>query len=69
MEIRYVKMQCKETLCWDCKNFAGNCSWSREFKPVDGWRAKKITINVCAKKRPTITSYIVFECPQYIDDD
>ena len=27
----------KESLCWDCKNATGNCPWSRDFSPVNGW--------------------------------
>lgn len=32
------KMIVEETLCWKCnKAFTKECSWSKEFIPVDGW--------------------------------
>lgn len=50
----------EETLCWTCRNTNGNkCSWfSREMKPVDGWKAKE---------NPTADgmSYFVISCPRY----
>lgn len=62
-------MPCEETLCWSCRNFAGGCSWSREFKPVDGWRARKIKRLYNVNLKGNHGSFIVFECPQYIADD
>lgn len=52
-----------ETKCWSCKNACGNCSWSKEFKPVDGWIATKtFLIN------ENEDSFIVHKCPEYIFD-
>lgn len=27
------------TICWDCKKAVNDCSWSRNFEPVEGWEA------------------------------
>lgn len=52
------------SLCWDCKNATGGCSWSNQLKPVDSWEAKEIN--------PTNTkpysTYIVYNCPLFIRD-
>lgn len=53
----------KKSICWTCQNFAGGCSWSRYFIPIEGWEAKPI------KKSGTyLPSYIVKQCPEYIKD-
>lgn len=44
----------KVTLCWVCQNCFGGCSWSSEYIPVEGWKAKK-----------TPTSYLVLSCPSF----
>lgn len=51
------------TKCWTCKNACGGCCWSREFKPVPGWKAEKTFIpsNVGHEE-----SYKIIECPEYI---
>lgn len=50
-----------QTLCWSCQNAVPadgkGCSWSRCFKPVEGWTAK-----------PNGRSYYVKKCPLYIKD-
>ena len=64
-----------KTLCWECENACGKCSWSRDFTPVEGWSAKptKILSNttmlneegkiVCV---PTfVDSFDVYDCPQF----
>jgi len=50
------------TKCWTCSNACGGCSWSREAKPVKGWRAEKTFLPAnldCAE------SYMVYDCPLY----
>lgn len=49
------------TLCWDCRNACGGCSWSQYFVPVKGWKAVP-TYNKVSN------SYIVTECPEFIRD-
>ena len=55
----------KDTKCWHCKNCYGGCSWSREFKPVNGWTAKKTFI---PSNNEYAESYKVIECPEFIND-
>ena len=49
-----------KTICWKCANAVPDpvnnigCSWSREFKPVEGWEAIQ-------KKN----SYNVWKCPEF----
>lgn len=66
----YDKRSINDTLCWICKhatNKYGICSWARELKPVDGWKAearKALIKNYkCADKVDTY--YKVIECPLF----
>ena len=70
-----------ETLCWSCEKASGGCSWSKNFTPVDGWKA--IPTVVCTYqtklasgqvKKYAQESFNVQECPefelmQYIKDN
>lgn len=49
------------TLCWKCSN-CGNCSWSRSFKPVEGWNAKPTCF---VDREKVVHSYIVINCPEF----
>ena len=43
------------TICWDCKKATtGECSWSKNLKPVDGWKAKKNKKRVHRFKMPGV---------------
>lgn len=63
----------QHTLCWDCANACGNCSWSRrDPMPVDGWVATPTKIKL---RNPDhqygeahSNSYIVRSCPQFKRD-
>lgn len=55
----------KNSLCWSCKNAVPNhlkgigCEWSREYKPVPGWKAEM-------RERTNLKgSYFVFKCPRF----
>lgn len=52
----------KYTKCWTCKNACGGCSWSREFIPVNCWKAEKrrIAANVGYEE-----TYMIYDCPEY----
>ena len=54
-----------DTICWNCKKASGRCSWSREFKPVEGWRAIPTKVREQGKKDKFIPSYDVYECPEF----
>ena len=49
------------TICWDCKNACGGCSWSSSLIPVKGWTA--IPTHNCSQ-----SSYLVTECPEFERD-
>ena len=52
-----------QTLCWNCANAVGKCSWSQDFVPVEGWTAEK-TARECNGN--IVASYTVLKCPQFI---
>lgn len=51
----------REQLCWSCANCYGGCSWSREFKPVEGWTAKRSI-------KADVDTYSIIKCPEYCYD-
>lgn len=55
------------TICWDCANATGNCSWSDfwQHEPVKGWYAVR---NDLHKSEADIESYIVISCPEFVRD-
>lgn len=69
---RGMDVQYYGTLCWECANATGSCSWSKSFKPVDGWKAKKTTLNLgysaYSGKPKKAVSYIVKKCPEFVPD-
>ena len=58
-----VKRRKNESPCWTCQNACGNCSWSKNFKPVEGWDALPIIIK---DSEGDIRSYKIKICPKYI---
>lgn len=58
----------EQTLCWSCANATGLCDWSDHWKhePIKGWVAKPTTIKYA--EDVATESYIVYACPQYIQD-
>lgn len=70
-------MKQSTTLCWDCRRATGGrngCSWSRRFKPVEGWEAEETQLRMqktTGKKtweKVRIRSYIVKRCPEFVPD-
>ena len=55
----YKKRCSDDSICWDCANSTGFCSWSEDFTPVKGWEAEETIINY--KDNP-IPSYKVKKC-------
>lgn len=54
-------------LCWSCKNAYSNCSWSKNFIPVDNWVATPTKIK-CRYKNGIVKemdSYRIIKCPLY----
>lgn len=59
----------RPTLCWTCtRPGTGGCSWDKELKPVEGWKAERNDLWTTGKNRYT-ESYIVEECPLYERDN
>lgn len=56
------------TLCWTCQRATGFCSWSHDFRPVQGWVATPTIILTRNESTPEIESFDVQECPLYIKD-
>lgn len=52
-------MYTKDTLCLSCSKSLLGCSWSKDFIPVGGWKAKP------TKNRSGYDSFFVQECPLY----
>ena len=53
----------ERTICWECEKTCGGCSWSREFKPVDGWEAVETTD--CTGDK----SFLVRKCPEFVREN
>ena len=54
------------TICWHCrKATTSGCSWSKNFIPVDGWKAIKC-LQRDKKGGRSIISYNVLYCPEFI---
>lgn len=49
--------------CWDCAKSCGGCSWSRDFIPVDGWKAAPTSKHNA--NRVGTESYQIEYCPEY----
>lgn len=63
-------MDRKATLCWFCdKATCSGCSWSKEFKPVEGWDAEPTLVTQWSGKgKPRQTSsYMVYSCPDFAE--
>lgn len=56
---RYYKNQ----PCTTCARAYSICSWSRNFEPVEGWKAQR-TFDIYGKEY----SYKIEECPLYEED-
>ncbi len=56
----------KNTLCWSCGRFSGRCSWSANFEPVKGWKARKDILG--RQYGDEMVTYTVDKCPLYEKD-
>lgn len=66
MANRYVHRKGDQSLCWNCKNCFGGCSWAERFEPVEGWRAERTIIKYFNIETP---SFLVRDCPLFAVDD
>ena len=62
----------RPTLCWKCKNASNSgCSWSKRFKPVEGWDATPTTVKEGYLKDGSVRnvdSFNVHTCPKFIQN-
>ena len=62
----------RQTLCWDCANATGGCSWADRYDhtPVKGWTAIQTTLRCHSPSShaETTNSFIVIDCPEFIRD-
>ena len=63
LEAIQEKREREGQLCWRCKNACGNCSWSRNFEPVEGWKASPYIVK---DSMGDIHTYEIVECPQFV---
>ena len=55
-------------ICFDCKHACGDCEWSRNFKPVPGWKA--YPVNRYDNRGREIVHTVGFwiqQCPQFVE--
>ena len=62
------KRKRRETLCWTCQNATGQCSWSKNFTPVEGWDAVPTKVRGNLELDEWLDSYLVIDCPKYRKD-
>ena len=55
--------EASKTLCWNCGNACGGCSWSDDLEPVEGWHARETYM-----KSSDMYTYTVIDCPEYCKD-
>ena len=66
MANRYVHRKGDRSLCGNCKNCFGGCSWAESFEPVEGWRGERTIIQHFNAETP---SFLVRDCPRFAVDD
>ena len=68
-KFNYNYARVKHTLCWDCANATGGCTWSRLLEPVEGWTAIRIK-GKPYKLDPEIDTdtFLVQKCPEFMRD-
>ena len=62
-----MAVRTKDTLCWSCAKACGDCDWSAELKPVNGWTAVPTLIHD-NHGGDIQRSYRVDACPEYVND-
>lgn len=55
--------QLSKQLCWSCAKCTGGCSWSKEFKPIEGWTAAHIYRRDGGRD---VETYDIFACPEFV---
>lgn len=47
------------TCCEQCKNACGDCSWSKDFTPIKGWKTRR------SKDRDRTDGLKILYCPEF----
>lgn len=55
------------SICENCQNAVGGCSWSKSFEPVDGWVALELDADVQVSSDP-VKTYKIYFCPEFVLD-
>ena len=58
----------RTSICIDCKKSTGLCSWSKKFKPVEGWEAKEVKRSSWGYPQGFV-GYKVIRCPEFERED
>ena len=56
----------RDQLCWSCTKACGQCSWSRELTPVEGWTAEQVVYPGLEVEDDT--TYHITACPEFVRD-
>lgn len=64
-KLQMAKYKERMSICMDCKNAVGNCSWSKKFIPVKGWKAVPSSYTDNGHQ---VRSYYITRCPLYKPD-
>lgn len=60
------------SLCWKCQKYYKQCSWTAQWKPVEGWVATRNDIRIPqdnkGQKKRYEESYMVHACPEFVPD-
>ena len=56
------------SLCWCCRNAYDSCAWSREGRPVEGWRAVCCDLPPQTRRGAPVRSFFVLRCPSFALD-
>jgi len=72
----YDPDQSDSSICFDCANAVGGCSWSRrdeatgeiKFEPVPGWTAQEVCRYDDNRKQYT-KSWRITACPLFVPDE
>ena len=63
------------TLCYYCaKATTSGCCWSKDLKPVEGWKAKNVGVGRQRYKKGRFITYYddswdVYRCPEFVEHE
>lgn len=55
--------QLSEQLCWNCAKCTGSCSWSKDFRPIEGWTATSVYRRDGGRN---VHTYNIIACPEFV---